>query len=210
MIRVFIADDHPVVRAGIKQILAEAPDIELCGEAESGQEVLDKLGTCKPDVLILDIAMPGRNGIETLKRVTDTSPNIAVIILSMHPEDQYAIRLLKSGASGYLTKECAPDQLVSAVRKVTGGRKYISPALAEILAENITGHRDHPAHENLSNREYQIFCMLAAGRRVSEIADELSLSVKTVSTHRTRILGKMHMTKNAELTYYAIKNNLVN
>jgi DNA-binding NarL/FixJ family response regulator len=209
MIRVFIADDHPVVRAGIKQILAEADDIELCGEAESGQEVIDKLDAAKPDVLILDIAMPGRNGIETLKRVADNDPDIAVIILSMYPEDQYALRLLKSGASGYLTKECASEQLVSAVRKVAGGRKYISPVLAEILADNIAGNGDQPAHQDLSNREYQIFCLLASGRRVSEIAEDLSLSVKTVSTYRTRILRKMHLTKNAELTYYAIKNKLV-
>lgn len=209
MIRVLIADDHPVVRAGIKQILAEATDIELCGEAESGQEVLDMLDQCRPDVLLMDIAMPERNGIETLKRVMDTNPEIAVMILSMHPESQYAVRLLKSGASGYLTKECAPDQLLSAVRKVARGRKFISPALAEILAENISGDRDQPPHEYLSNREYQIFCLLASGRTVSEIADELSLSVKTVSTHRTRILRKMDMAKNAELTYYAIKNNLI-
>ena len=209
MIKVFIADDHPVVRAGIKQILAEADDIELCGEAESGHEVLDKLGTAKPDVLILDIAMPGRNGVETLKRVIDTEPHIAVIILSMYPEDQYALRLLKSGAAGYLTKECASEQLVSAVRKVARGRKYISPVLAEILADNVAGNGDQPAHQELSNREYQIFCLLASGRRVSEIAEDLSLSVKTISTYRTRILRKMHLTKNAELTYYAIKNKLV-
>jgi two-component system, NarL family, invasion response regulator UvrY len=195
MIRVFIADDHPVVRAGIKQILAEADDIALCGEAESGQEVIDKLDAAKPDVLILDIAMPGRNGIETLKRVADNDPDIAVIILSMYPEDQYALRLLKSGASGYLTKECASEQLVSAVRKVAGGRKYISPVLAEILADNVAGNGDQPAHHDLSNREYQIFCLLASGRRVSEIAEELSLSVKTISTYRTRILRKMQLTK---------------
>lgn len=209
MIRVFIADDHPVVRAGIKQILAEAQDIELCGEAENGQEALDKLDRCKPHVLILDVAMPGRGGVETLKRVTDTNPEIAVIILSMYPEDQYALRLLKSGASGYLTKECASDQLVNAVRKVAQGKKYISSTLAEILADNITGNGDQPPHQDLSNREYQIFCLLASGRRVSEIADELSLSVKTISTYRMRILRKLNMTKNAELTYYAIKNKLV-
>lgn len=209
MIRVFIADDHPVVRAGIKQILAEAQDIELCGEAENGQEALDKLDSCKPHVLILDVAMPGRGGVETLKRVTDTNPEIAVIILSMYPEDQYALRLLKSGASGYLTKECASEQLVTAVRKVAQGKKYISATLAEILADNITGNSDQPPHQDLSNREYQIFCLLASGRRVSEIADELSLSVKTISTYRMRILRKLNMTKNAELTYYAIKNKLV-
>ena len=209
MIRVFIADDHPVVRAGIKQILAEAQDIELCGEAENGQETLDRLDRCKPHVLILDVAMPGRGGVETLKRVTDTNPEIAVIILSMYPEDQYALRLLKSGASGYLTKECASDQLVNAVRKVAQGKKYISSTLAEILADNITGNGDQPPHQELSNREYQIFCLLAGGRRVSEIADELSLSVKTISTYRMRILRKLNMTKNAELTYYAIKNKLV-
>ena len=209
MIRVFIADDHPVVRAGIKQILAEAQDIELCGEADNGQEALDKLDRCKPHVLILDVAMPGRGGVETLKRVTDTNPEVAVIILSMYPEDQYALRLLKSGASGYLTKECASDQLVNAVRKVAEGKKYISSTLAEILADNITGNGDQPPHQDLSNREYQIFCLLAGGRRVSEIADELSLSVKTISTYRMRILRKLNMTKNAELTYYAIKNKLV-
>ena len=209
MIRVFIADDHPVVRAGIKQILAEAHDIELCGEAENGQETLDKLDRCSPHVLILDVAMPGRGGVETLKRVTDTNPDIAVIILSMYPEDQYALRLLKSGASGYLTKECASDQLVNAVRRVAQGKKYISSTLAEILADNITGNGDQPPHQELSNREYQIFCLLASGRRVSEIADELSLSVKTISTYRMRILRKLNMTKNAELTYYAIKNKLV-
>ncbi len=209
MIRVFVADDHPIVRAGIKQILAEALDIELCGEAESGQEVLDKLAQSRPDVLLLDIAMPGRNGIETLKRITDSSPEIAVIILSMYPENQYAIRLLKSGAAGYLTKECATDQLLSAVRKVARGKKFISPALAEILAESLTGTANDLPHEDLSNREYQIFCLLASGQTVTQVADELALSVKTVSTHRTRIMRKMRMSKNAELTYYAVKNNLV-
>ncbi len=208
MIKVFVADDHPVVRAGIKQILAEAHDIELCGEAEDGQQVLDRIEACATQVLILDIAMPGRGGVETLKRVVDRHPHVAVIVLSMYPEDQYALRLLKAGAAAYLTKECASEQLVNAVRKVACGRKYISSTLAELLAENLNSG-EHPAHQDLSDREYQIFCMLASGRRVSDIADELTLSVKTVSTYRTRIMRKLHMTKNAELTYYAIKNKLV-
>lgn len=208
MVRVLIVDDHPVVRAGLKQILSEEPDMVVAGEAPSGNDALQSIreGTC--DVVLLDIAMPGRNGIETLGRIKEEWPDLPVLILSIYPEDQYAVRLLKAGAAGYMTKESASDLLVSAIRKVSQGKKYVSPHLAELLADKVAGG-DQPLHETLSDREYQIFFMIAAGKAVSEIASELSLSVKTVSTYRTRVLDKMRMSKNAELTYYAIKNRLM-
>lgn len=209
MIKVLIADDHPVVRAGMKQILAEDPQIDVAFEASSGGEVLDTIKTNDLDVLVLDISMPGSSGVDLLQKIKNSGCTAPVLFMSIYPEDQFAVRLLKSGASGYLTKESAPDKLVSAVRKVAAGGRYISATLAEILADNLAGAYERPAHETLSNREYQIFCMLAGGKSVSEAADELSLSVKTVSTYRSRILEKMNMSKNAEFTYYAIKLGLI-
>lgn len=209
MIQVLIADDHPVVRAGMCQIINSDPAISVTAEAGSGQEVLEHITNGAFDVLLLDVSMPEPHGIGLLQRLKASRCPAAVLFMSMYPEDQFAVRLLKSGASGYLTKECAPDQLISAIRKVASGGRYISQSLAEILADNLAASSDRPAHEALSNREYQIFCMLASGKSVSETGVALSLSVKTVSTYRSRILEKMNMKKNAEFTYYAIKHGLI-
>lgn len=209
MIKILIADDHAIVRAGLKQILAEVDDMLVTGEASNGEEVITKTREADWDIVLLDISMPGKNGIDTLKQLKEEKPGLPVLILSMYPEDQYAVSLLRAGASGYMTKESAPSQLVMAIRKVAQGRKYISPSLAEILALELGGDADRPLHDTLSEREFQIFCKLSSGKTVSEIANELFLSVKTISTYRARILEKMKMKNNAELTYYAIKNNLV-
>lgn len=209
MIKMLVADDHPIVRLGIKQMMADVPDICVAGEAESSAEVVKKVREEQWDVVLLDMTMPGRSGIETLKRIKDMKPKLPVLILSMHPEDQYAMRLLQAGAAGYMTKESAPDLLVKVIQEVAAGKRYISPALANDLAAKMIDKDEFPPHEKLSDREYQIFCMLAGGKAVSEIAEDLSLSVKTISTYRTRIMEKMNLTKNAELTYYAIKNRLM-
>jgi two-component system, NarL family, invasion response regulator UvrY len=209
MVRVLIADDHPVVRAGMRQIIDHDPEISVTAEASSGQEVRAAVARSEFDVLLLDISMPEPSGIDLLQKLKAAQCPAGVLFMSMYPEDQFAVRLLKSGASGYLTKESAPDELITAIHKVARGGRYISPSLAEILADNLTVSNERPAHETLSNREYQIFCMLASGKSASETANELSLSVKTVSTYRSRILEKMNMTKNAEFTYYAIKNGLI-
>jgi two-component system invasion response regulator UvrY len=209
VIKVLVCDDHAIVRTGLKQILDEAPDMEVCGEAATGTEALQKLREVECDVVLLDIAMPEKNGIDTLKQIKQQKPNLAVLVLSMYPEEQYAISLLRAGAAGYMTKESATDQLLSAIRKVAQGGKYISPTLAEILASELGGESDKPLHESLSKREFQIFCKLAAGQTVSDIATEIFLSVKTVSTYRSRVLEKMKMKNNAELTYYAVKNGLI-
>jgi len=209
MLRVLVADDHPIVRTGIKQILAEDPDVHVIGEAENGSEVIDFLlkNTC--DLVLLDISMPGRSGIDVIKEVKQIYPHIAVLILSIYPEDQYAVRALRAGASGYITKASAPDELIKAVRKVAGGGKYISPSLAEVLAMQIDQKGAQQPHERLSDREYQVMLMLAAGKTVTEVADELFLSVKTISTYRARILEKMNMKNNAQLTVYAVENRLI-
>jgi two-component system invasion response regulator UvrY len=209
MTRVLVCDDHAIVRAGLKQILEEAPDMEVAGEASSGVEALKKVREAECDVVLLDIAMPEKNGIDTLKQMKQIKPHLPVLVLSMYPEEQYAISLLRAGAAGYMTKESATDQLLSAIRKVAQGGKYISPTLAEILASELGGETEKPLHESLSKREFQIFCKLAAGQTVSDIANEIFLSVKTVSTYRSRVLEKMKMKNNAELTYYAVKNGLI-
>ena len=209
MIRLLVADDHPVVRAGMCQIIAGAPDIHITAEAGSGTDVLDAVVRADFDVLLLDISMPGPQGIELLQKLKGIQCRAAVLFMSMYPEDQFAVRLLKSGASGYLNKESAPDQLIAAIRKVATGGRYISASLAEVLADNLSVPADQPAHGALSNREYQIFCMLASGLSVTDAAVKLSLSVKTVSTYRSRILEKMNMKKNAEFTYYAVKHGLI-
>ena len=209
MQRIIIADDHPVVRAGIKQIIADSQDMEVAGEASDGNELLDKVRSDRFDVVVLDITMPGMNGLDVLKQIKVEYPKLPVLILSIHPEDQYAVRVLKAGASGYLTKASAPEKLVEAIRKISSGGKYVSSSLAEKLASELSKDYEAMPHESLSDREYQVTCLIASGKTVSEIADELSLSVKTVSTYRTRILEKMNMSSNAELTHYAIKNHLV-
>lgn len=208
-IKVLIADDHAIVREGLKQILAETKDISVAGEAENGLDAIKLVRQGKGSVLLLDISMPDRNGIEVLKQVRKEFPGIAVLILTMHREDQYAIRSLKAGAAGYLNKQSAPAELVNAIRQVAAGRKYVSPTLAQELANQINEERDIPPHETLSDREFQTLTMIASGKTVSDIARELVLSVKTISMYRSRLLQKMKLRHNAELTHYAIKNRLV-
>lgn len=208
-IKVLIADDHAIVREGLKQILADTKDISVAGEAENGLDAIKLARKGKADVLLLDISMPDRSGIEVLKQVRKESPELAVLMLSMHREDQYAIRSLKAGAAGYLNKQSAPAELVNAIRQVAGGRKYISTSLAQELANQIGDDHETPLHETLSDREYQTLIMIASGKAVSDIAAELVLSVKTISMYRSRLLQKMKLRHNAELTHYAIKNHLV-
>ena len=209
MLKIFIADDHPVVRMGIKQILSEVKDMIVADEAGTGLETLKKVSKNDYDVILLDISMPGRNGLDILRELKTKKPKIPVLILSIYPEDQYAVRVLKLGAAGYLTKESVPEELINAIRKVAQGRKYISATLAEKLATDLELNSDRPAHENLSDREYQVLCLLASGKRLKDIAETLSLSIKTISTYRTRILEKMKMDNNAELIRYALQNSLV-
>lgn len=208
-IRVFIADDHAIVREGLKQILAEQRDIIVAGEAENGVDAAKLIGKARCHVMLLDISLPDRNGIDVLKQVKKDKPDLSVLMLSMHREDQYAIRALKAGASGYLTKQSAPKELVTAIRQVASGQKYVSAALAQTLASQIGENHETPVHETLSDREYQTLTMIASGMTVSEIAKELSLSVKTVSEYRSRLLVKMKLKTSAELTTYAIRNGLV-
>jgi DNA-binding NarL/FixJ family response regulator len=209
MIRIVIADDHAIVRRGLKQIVDEEPDLQVIGEAADAAEVLGLLRRDDADVLVLDINMPGRSGLEVLSDVKQRWPKLPVLVLSVHPEEQYAMRVLKAGAAGYLTKDSAPDELVRALRKVHAGGKYVSPALAERLASALQPDSELPPHERLTDREYQVLCLIGSGKTVSEIADQLALSVKTISTYRARLLEKMNLKTNAELTHYAIRNRLV-
>lgn len=208
-IHVLIADDHAIVRQGLRQILSETEDLVVAGEADDGVDAM-RLARQQPwDVVLLDVSMPNRNGIDTLKMLKKEFPRLPVLILSMHPEEQYAVRALKSGASGYLTKQSAPELLVTAIRQVASGNKYVSPSLAMKLAEVITEKNDRPPHESLSDREYQILCLIAAGRPLTQIAEELNISVKTVSEYRKRMLEKMRLESNAELIHYGLKHGLV-
>lgn len=209
MIKILIADDHTIFREGLKHILAEYPDLVVADEANNGQEVLDKIWKNNYDMVLLDITMPGMTGLEVLKQLKNDKPKLPVLILSMHPEEQYAIRVLKAGASGYLTKESAPDELITAIRKISQGRKYITSSLAERLATEVEADSEKPLHDILSDREYQVLRMIAAGKTVKYIARELSLSIKTVSTYRTRIMEKMKMKTNAEVMHYVIKHQLL-
>ena len=204
MLKILVADDHTIVREGLKQILGEVPDMIVAGEASDGPETLHKVREHHYDLVLLDIAMPGISGLDVLKHLKSERPDLPVLMLSMYPEEQYAVRTLKAGASGYLTKESASDELIAAIRKVSSGGKYVTSSLAEKLASCLK-----PVHERLSDREYQVVRMIASGKTVTEIAEELSLSVKTISTNRSRALIKMGMKTNAEITYYAIKHGLV-
>lgn len=208
MIKILIADDHTIVRKGLKQILAETPDMVVVDEASNGNEVLAKVRKDDYSVVLLDISMPGKSGLDVLKELKSDRPKLPVLILSMYPEEQYAVRVLRAGASGYLTKEGAPEELIAAIRKVVQGKKYVSASLAEKLAFDLESDSQKPLHETLSDREFQVMRMIASGKTVSEISEELSLSVKTISTYRTRILEKMRMKNNAELTHYAVQNRL--
>jgi two-component system, NarL family, invasion response regulator UvrY len=209
VIHVIIADDHPVVRQGLTRILAEETDMVLAAEAATGQELLDKLDKTVCDVVLLDISMPGRGGLDILTELRRHYAKIPVLVLSVYPEDQFGLRVLKSGAAGYMNKEAACDQLVNAIRKVCSGGKYVSANLAEKIAGDLAADRPVAPHELLSHREYQVMSLIASGKTVSEIARELCLSQKTISTHRARILEKMRMKTNAQLTYYAIQSNLI-
>jgi DNA-binding NarL/FixJ family response regulator len=209
MIKILIADDHGIIRKGIKQILSRTSDIEVTAEASTGQEALEKIWTSHFDLVILDISLPGRNGLEILKQIKSQKPKLPVLILSMYPEEQYAVRVLRAGASGYLTKESDKNELIEAIRRIAEGKKYITPSLAEKLASELEPSNDKALHERLSDREYHILCLIAKGKSSNEIAEELALSVKTVSTHRARVLEKMGMKSNAELTYYAVQSKLV-
>ncbi|OHD70946.1 MAG: DNA-binding response regulator [Spirochaetes bacterium RBG_16_49_21] len=209
MKKIIIADDHEIVRAGLKQIIAGDSDMVVAGEATNGQELLEMVRKKKYDVVLLDIKMPGRSGLEILKQLKLEQPSLPVLVLSMHPEEQYAVRTIKAGASGYITKETAPEKLKEAIHKVCRGGKYISPTLAEKLADSIADSRNNPLHEYLTDREFQVLCMIASGKRITDIARELFLSVKTISTYRQRILEKMHLKNNAELTHYVIANGLL-
>lgn len=207
--RILITDDHAVVRQGLKQILAAEFKKAEFGEAGNAQESVKQVAEGKWDVVILDVTMPGRSGLEALKDIKQLRPKLPVLMLSMHPEDQFAVRMLKAGASGYMTKESAPEELVGAVRKVISGGRYVSSALAEKMASYLSIDVQTPPHERLSDREFLVLRMIASGKTVGAIAKELSLSVKTISTYRTRILEKTGMANNAELTHYAIQNQLV-
>ena len=209
MIRVLVADDHAVVRRGVVQILAEAPDMVVAGEASTGREVLQAVWKHDYDVLVLDIAMPEGGGLEVLQQLQTLKPDLRVLILSMYPERQYAVRALKSGAAGYLTKESVPDELIAAIRKVARGGKYVSQSLAEQLASELRGEAEKEPHQTLSDREYQVMTLLAAGKSVTDVAEELSLSVKTVSTYRARILDKLNLKSTTEIIRYALERGLV-
>lgn len=209
VIKIFIADDHEVVRRGLRTILSEHSDLSIAGEATNGNEVLKKVKKIKVDVILLDFEMPEKNGLDTLIELKALYPKLPVIILSVFPEDHYGIRFLKAGASGYLGKASASDQLVEAIRKVVKGGKYISPALTDKLVSDLNTDTEKAPHEKLTDREFQVFCLLATGKKLKGIADELCLSINTISTYRSRILHKMDMASNADLIRYAIKNSMV-
>jgi two-component system invasion response regulator UvrY len=209
MIRVLIADDHAIVRKGLVEIIRESSEMIMVDEACNGVEALDKTAQCDYDLVLLDISMPGKGGLEVLKELKEHRPGLPVLMLSMHPEEQYAVRALRDGAAGYLTKESAADEMLDAICKVLSGGKYISSSLAEKLAFGMIDGSKQPLHESLSNREHQVLCMIGKGKTTRAMAVEMSLSVKTVSTFRSRILRKMSMKSNAELARYAIQNNLL-
>lgn len=210
MIKILIADDHEIVRRGLKQIISEVSDMIVADEAHDGNEVIKKIYENNNfDVVLLDISMPGKNGLDVLKSIKAKRPKMPVLMLSVHPEEQYAVRALKAGASGYLTKESAPEELISAIRKISKGGKYVTSSLAEKLLFELEVFNERPCHENLSDREFQVMCMFASGKTLKEIADELCLSIQTISTYRSRILEKMNMNSIAEVIRYAVKHGIV-
>jgi len=209
MIKIAIVDDHALVRAGLRQYLSEQVDLQVIAEAANGREALDIVRKGLVDVLVMDLSMPEQSGVDALAAIRARAPDLPVLILSGFPEAHYATTLLRQGASGYLNKECDPEEIVTAIRTVARGRKYITPAVAELLADNLGGNADKPLHEQLSEREFQVFLRLAKGETIGHMADSLSLSVKTVSTYRTRVMEKMKLESNSDLTYYAMKNGLI-
>lgn len=208
-IRVLIADDHAIIRQGLKQILSDTEDMEVSGEADGGIPAVQMIREHQYDVVLMDVSMPDRNGIDTLKLIKKEMPRLPVLMLSMHPEEQYAIRALRAGAAGYLSKQGAPEQLVTAIRQVASGKKFVSAAVAEELANAIGEDLERPPHEKLSDREYQTLVMISSGKTLTQIAEQLNLSVKTVSVYRARLLEKMKLRNNAELTHYGLKHGLV-
>ena len=209
MIKVGIVDDHAIVRSGLRQFLGEHVDLKVTGEANNGREALELVRGGEVDVLLMDISMPDHSGVDALQAIKARFPDLPVLILSGFPEAQYATTLLRYGASGYLNKECEPEEIVNAIRLVARGRRYISPSVAELLADNAVGDTERLPHELLSERELQVFLRLAKGETVGGMAESMFLSVKTVSTYRTRVLEKLKLTSNSELTYYALKNGLI-
>lgn len=209
MIKVGIVDDHAIVRSGLRLFLGEHVDIKVTGEANNGREALELARHGEVDVLLMDISMPDHGGVDALQAIKARFPDLPVLILSGFPEAQYATTLLRYGASGYLNKECAPEDIVNAIRTVARGRRYISPAVAELLADNAAGDTERPPHELLSERELQVFLRLAQGETIGNMAEAMFLSVKTVSTYRTRVLEKLKLSSNSDLTYYALKNGLI-
>lgn len=208
-IKVLIADDHAVVRQGLKHIISRDPDIEVVGEAENGNEVLEKVKELDIDVILMDIEMPEKNGMETLIHLKTSNPNLPVVILSIFAEEQYGLRLIQSGASSYLSKTCPPNQLLEAIHKVADGGKYITSSLGELLVKKMDNEANKPVHESLSNREYQIFFMIASGKKQKDIASELSISINTVNVHRANILKKLNVKSNSEIIRYALQNDLI-
>lgn len=209
MIKVGIVDDHAIVRSGLRQFLSEHVDLKVTGEANNGRDALELARGGEVDVLLMDISMPDHSGVDALQAIKARFPELAVLILSGFPEAQYATTLLRYGASGYLNKECDPEEIVNAIRLVARGRRYISPSVAELLADSAVGDTERAPHELLSERELQVFLRLAKGETVGSMAEAMFLSVKTVSTYRTRVLEKLKLTSNSELTYYALKNGLI-
>ncbi len=209
MIRVAIVDDHAIVRAGLRQYFQDQVDLKVTGEAANGREALDLVRKGEVDVLVMDLSMPDQSGVDALAAVKARAPELPVLILSGFPEEHYATTLLRQGAAGYLNKECDPEEIVKAIRTVHRGRKYITPGVAEMLADGLAGAGDKAPHELLSEREFQVFLRLAKGETIGHMADSMALSVKTVSTYRTRVMEKMKLTSNSDLTYYALKNGLI-
>lgn len=209
MIRVLIADDHTIVRRGLKQLLNLDPQIEVSFEAQTGNEVLEFVRSNSVDVIVMDITMPGRNGLETLKELRDIRPQIPVIVLSMHPKDQYAVRVLRAGATAYISKESAPEELVTAIRKADRGEKYITPDIADLLADYVQQKSMDEPHKMLSDREFEVLKLIASGKGITQIAGELNLSVKTVSTYKSRIVEKTGLVSNSDITRYSIEHSLI-
>jgi len=209
IVKVAIVDDHAIVRAGLRQFLSEMVDLRVVGEAASGREAIDLVRNTEIDVLIMDLSMPGQSGIDALAMIRAKAPDVGILILSGYPEEQYAVNLIRQGASGYLNKECEPMEIVNAIRTIALGRRYISPSVAELIAQQLNRKEGSAAHDLLSEREFQVFLKLAKGETAGEIANALSLSVKTVSTYRTRLMEKMGLASNSDLTYYALKNKLI-
>lgn len=209
MIKIGIVDDHAIVRSGLKQFFSDQVDLRVVGEAASGREAIDLVRNVELDILVMDLSMPGQSGIDALAMIRAKAPDVGILILSGYPEEHYAVNLIRQGASGYLNKECDPSDIVDAIRVISLGKRYITPAVAELLAQQLNRPNDVAAHEQLSEREFQVFLKLAKGETAGDIAKALSLSVKTVSTYRTRVMEKMSLSSNSDLTYYALKNKLI-